>query len=69
MIRWLANWLLGSWYEHCRAIDVELLWPAILKHARSMDEAKAAFAVHAFSDPAWAHLGDEDVRRRIEELR
>lgn len=36
-----------------RALDVDVLWPQILRNARGLAEAKNMFLVHAQSDPAW----------------
>jgi hypothetical protein len=33
-----------------------------------LDHAKAAFAVHAFNDPAWVSLGQAGLMQRIDEL-
>jgi hypothetical protein len=53
-------------------MDTSLLWPAIkteaLKLGKTLDEAKAIFAAHAFHDDAWLDLGDEEIKRRIDEL-
>jgi hypothetical protein len=63
------NWWFNPWR---RKIDTSLLWPAIkteaLKRDRTLDEAKAVFAMHVFHDDAWADLGDKEIKRRIDEL-
>jgi hypothetical protein len=51
-----------------RRFDLEILWPECKAHAPDLDHAKAAFAVHAFNDPAWLELGDE-LMTAIDELR
>lgn len=53
----------------CRAIDLQILWPLCVEQARDLDHAKAAFAVHAFNDPAWMCLGDQEVTRIIDGLK
>lgn len=65
----MMRWLQGLWYARCRRIDMQVLWPSCLRHARDLDHAKAAFAVHAFNDPAWMFLGRDAVHRLIDELR
>lgn len=43
--------------KRLREIDMEHLWPCCKEQARrhgmGLDHAKAAFASHAFHDPAW----------------
>ncbi|WP_135210396.1 hypothetical protein [Vitreimonas flagellata] len=48
-LRWIRDW----WWARQRAIDLEILWPSCRDNAPDLDRAKAAFAVHAFNDPAW----------------
>lgn len=64
MIRWLIDW----WNARRRAIDLEILWPICKEKAKDLDHAKAAFAVHAFNDPAWTCLGHYEVYSRIDAL-
>ena len=56
------------WHRRQRAIDMDLLWPICCAHARDLDHAKAAFAIHAMRDPAWLALGEEEVLRFIDRL-
>jgi hypothetical protein len=66
MISWLLRW----WRKRQRAIDLDILWPACREEADGdLDVAKAAFAVHAFHDPAWLELGETEIVRRIGELK
>lgn len=65
MIAWIAKW----WAARQRAVDLLTLWPACVEHAPDLDHAKAAFAAHAFNDPAWMRLGHDEVYRRIDALR
>jgi hypothetical protein len=51
-MRWLRNW----WWARQRAIDMQILWPTCKKQAVDLDHAKAAFAMHAFADPAWVRF-------------
>lgn len=61
--------MISLWYKMQRGIDLQILWPACKKHALDTDRAKAAFALHCFLDPAWLYLGEEEIYRRIDELR
>jgi hypothetical protein len=63
-MRWLMNW----WRQRQRAIDLSILWPSCKEQATDLDHAKAAFAMHAFHDPAWLPLGDDEIRRQIDAL-
>lgn len=56
------------WQRRLRRIDLDLLWPVCCAQAPDLDTAKAAFAVHAFNDPAWLALGEEEVIRFIDKL-
>jgi len=60
----LTNW----WHARQRAIDMEILWPECCRQASDLDSAKAAFAMHAFNDPAWQHLGDKGIFMIIDSL-
>lgn len=64
----MIRWLLGLWHARLRAIDLKILWPTCKAEAHDLDYAKAAFAVHAFHDPAWLTLGEDEIIRRIDEL-
>jgi hypothetical protein len=61
----VIRWLISLWRKRQRAIDLDVLWPACKQEAPDLDHAKAAFAVHAFHDPAWLALGKDEIRRRI----
>lgn len=63
-MRWFWNW----YDARRRRIDQEILWPSCKDGARDIDHAKAAFAVHAFNDSAWLALGEDEIKRRVEEL-
>ncbi len=68
MMRFIT-WLF-SWYDaRRREIDLEILWPICKEQARDLDHAKAAFAVHAFNDPAWMTLGHDAVFDAIDQLK
>ena len=64
----MIRWLTALWYARLRNIDMQVLWPSCLAQARDLDHAKAAFAVHAFNDPAWMFLGRDAVYRAIDGL-
>ena len=56
------------WYARLRKIDMQILWPECVKVAHTLDEAKAAFAYHAFNDPAWTFLGEDEIVSAIDSL-
>jgi hypothetical protein len=67
----MALWtLIVSWWRaRQRRIDLEILWPICVRGANDLDHAKAAFAMHAFNDPAWLCLGEDamiDLISRLE---
>lgn len=64
----MIRWLQGLWYARLRKIDMQILWPSCVSQAHDLDHAKMAFAVHAFSDPAWMFLGHDAVRGFIDKL-
>jgi hypothetical protein len=64
----IVGLILRWWRARMRRFDLEILWPECKAHAPDLDHAKAAFAVHAFNDPAWLELGDE-LMTAIDELR
>jgi hypothetical protein len=66
----MALWhLIASWWRaRQRRIDIEILWPLCARGANDLDHAKAAFAVHAFNDPAWAELGEDRIFAVIDAL-
>lgn len=49
MFKLISKW----WRRRQRSIDMQILWPACKSQAPDLESAKAAFAVHAFNDPAW----------------
>jgi hypothetical protein len=62
------KWILGLWCARLRRIDMKILWPACVDGAQSLDHAKAAFAAHAFHDPAWQFLGEQETYNFIDAL-
>jgi hypothetical protein len=43
------------------------LWPTC-RAVGDVDLARVAFAVHAFHDPAWLRLGEDEIKRIIDGL-
>lgn len=68
----LFRWLLSPWHYTQRSIDLQFLWPACKQAAkargRDLEDAKAAFAFHAFNDTPWLALGEDEIQRRIDAL-
>lgn len=64
----LTQWFQNIWRKQQRGIDLATLWPACRDQAPDLDTARAAFAAHAFHDPAWLALGAAEVTRVIEGL-
>src|SRR4029077_17444805 len=56
------------WNARRRKIDMQILWPICVQGANDLDHAKAAFAVHAFNNPAWQALGEDRIIEFIENL-
>jgi hypothetical protein len=68
MLKRILSWPMDWWYERQRSLDLEVLWPSCRDQAPDLDHARAAFAYHAFHDKAWLVLGDEEIKRRIDNL-
>lgn len=66
----MAVWrfILAMWRRRQRKIDLEILWPICVRGANDLDHAKAAFAVHAFNDPAWLELGEDAIFQFVDRL-
>lgn len=66
----MAVWrfILSWWHARQRRIDIDILWPICVHRANNLDHAKAAFAVHAFHDPAWLELGGNKIIAIIDGL-
>lgn len=68
----MLNWLLARWHQRERQLDLKILWPSCKRIAEErgtgLDHARAAFALHALYSQAWLALGEEEVRRRIDDL-
>ena len=63
---WLLQQL--NFNHRRRQIDLQILWPACKGNAPDLDHARAAFALHAFNDPAWTSLGHDEIVRCIDAL-
>ena len=61
--------IIGWWHARQRVVDLQILWSACVENASNLDQAKAAFAVHAFNDAAWLWLGEDEIARQIDELK
>lgn len=56
------------WRARRRKLDLEILWPVCKEEASSLDYAKAAFAVHAYNDPAWRDFNEDELIAFIDRL-
>jgi hypothetical protein len=81
----VAAMLIGWWRAAQRRIDLTVLWPACKREAYArreqlpaskegqrlewLDYARAAFAAHAYQDPAWLVLGHDNIAARIAGLK
>lgn len=65
---WRVGLLRRLWNWQRRRIDLRILWPACKAQAPNLITAKAAFALHAFHDVAWANLSEPEIIQIIEEL-
>ena len=57
------------WRARQRRLDTQILWPICVQGANDLDHAKAAFAMHAFNDPAWLELGEDEIIQVIDRLK
>lgn len=64
----MFGWIFARWHGIQREIDRHVLWPSCKEKAEDLHQARAAFAHHAFNDPAWLVLGQEEIIRQIDEL-
>lgn len=49
MIGALGRW----WRKRQRRIDLEILWPVCKENSETIFQARAAFTMHCYMDPAW----------------
>ena len=64
----IIQFITKLWNKRRRQIDLDILWPACKENAINLDHAKAAFAVHAFADPAWNDLDHDEKYAIIDRL-
>jgi len=64
----MIRWLIRRWHVRQRTIDLYILWPSCKNLAPDLDHAKAAFAFHAYRDPAWTELGEDAIYDFIDGL-
>jgi hypothetical protein len=62
------GWLIDRWRSRQRRIDIDILWPSCRDQAHDLEQARMAFAMHAFHDKAWLCLGENEIMRQIGEL-
>lgn len=62
---WLEEW----YHKKQRHYDTTILWPAIKRQSDDIDSCRAAMALHCFHDTAWLYLGEDEIKRRIGELK
>ena len=62
------RWLIILWHRRLRRIDLELFWPSCVENAADLDQAKAAFAVHAFNDNAYSDMSHDQIVAYIDQL-
>jgi hypothetical protein len=62
------KWLRNLWWARQRSMDMRILWPACKSMACDLDHAKAAFAVHAYNDPAWVRFYEGGLWKVINQL-
>jgi hypothetical protein len=65
MIKWLIAW----WDKRRRDIDLDILWPQCIEHAKDIDHARAAFFYHVVHDTAWTrHYTEEELYHYVDKL-
>jgi hypothetical protein len=70
MLAWLVEWCGKRWRARQRKIDLKILWPLCKEMAEDLDQAKAAFMMHANHDEAWtADFTEAELVTYISNLR
>jgi len=59
---------MDHWQSRQRQIDIEVLWPSLLRMADDEDCARRAFLLHAMNDAAWVGLGQVEIIRQVAHL-
>lgn len=66
---WLGDLVFGSYDKHRRSIDLSVLWPICCQASDTIDQARAAFALHVLGDAAWVrHYSEEELLEFIDNL-
>jgi len=70
----LFIWLRNLWWSRQRSIDMRIFWPICKRqakdHGMDIENAKAVFAIHAFSDPCWIDFyGEPKLIEIINEMK
>lgn len=66
---WLIKRAIEWWHARQRDRDMYHLWAECKELSGNvLPVARDMFVVHALEDPAWAKLGEAEIRRRLEEL-
>jgi len=64
----LLGWVRAWQHARRRRLDLKTLWPAIVDRSRTLDEARACFAIHAYNSPAWLALAPVELTRTLHDL-
>lgn len=62
------RWITGKYYARLRRLDIEILWPEMVKQAANEYYARSAMLQHAAHDPAWLFLGWDEIERQVDLL-
>lgn len=65
----MFNWLAKQWRKIQRRMDMQMLWPACVEHADSLDQAKAAFYWHVSQDSAWSDYDEKSLIEFVDQLK
>jgi hypothetical protein len=64
----MLKWFVALWHARQRSLDRQILWPACVRQAKTVENARDAFLWHAQGDSAWTFLGTEEMLKQISEL-
>jgi hypothetical protein len=64
----LFRFFRSLWRQRQRQTDLQILWPLCKQHAKDLENARIAFALHAHNDPAWVELGPVHIAQVIDAL-
>ena len=65
----LGQWLMDRWAASARDIDIDVLWPEIKRQCVDLQQARMAMTFHAHIDWAWKRLDENEMYRRIAQLK